>query len=504
MNKPLKHYIIFKKISAIIVLVFIFTGTANAAPVGSDIDLSGCAAEVVSGLLAGTLATMGTSAVSSLTPRTKEGVILMGTTASPVVALAGETIESLVAVPVNDKVANAQIAVTNIISNADATFNAVTKMNLDAVAYGVAQCTLSAITDNTIKWIQGGFKGSPNFAVDTTNLFEELADAVLSDLSNQIKSLGACDFTPNFVYDLANSIETSAPKRKKLDRKIACPFDDSLNFSASQFYGPASRFSWGLFETALGDNGNQFGVKVVTADEARRRQEEAKNDTERRLNWSNGFTDIIDYANCNYPDEEIEAAANDQSFSPALREMYQRKYCPTTTPGKIVGDSLMKAIGAKQDRIGFADNMNKIISALIHELTKEAITGIFSSAQKITGGTSSSPYTSNKQTTLAPVVIISTAPASSIGSSGATLNGFISSNGTPDSGYVWFEWGNTTALGNSSPYIEYTAGEAPASTQYNQAITGLSTSTVYYFRSFGLSSNRGSTYGPIMNFTTTP
>lgn len=507
-SKPLCATLIF-------VLFFSLGHTATAQTVGNNIDLSGCATEVVSGLLASSLASMGTSAVSGLNPRTLEGGILLNAVALQAAAVAEGTVATAIAVPVNDMAANAHLAVSNVISNADATFNAITKMNLDAVAYGVAQCTLTAITDNTIKWIQGGFTGSPNFAVDTTNLFQKLSDAVLLDLSNQIKSLKACDFTPNFINDLANSVEISAPKRNKLAAKIQCPFG-AANISASQFYGPGSRFTWGLFETALGDSGNQFAVRVTTAEEAARRQTEAKAATDQRLSWSNGFADIIDYTNCDYPDAEIEAQANDPSFSPALREMYQRQYCPTTTPGKIVGDSLMKAIGAKQDRIGFADNMNKIISALIHELTKEAISGIFTAANNATPktgpshnpsimtGTPTTGGTGGTTTILAPVVIISTAPASPVGSTSATLNGFISSVGTPDSGNVWFEWGKTTALGSSTPSSPYTAGATAGIAPYSQPLTGLSTSTAYYFRAFGQSTNRGTTYGPIMNFSTTP
>lgn len=493
-------------IALFLVSFFIFTGTANAQSVGNDIDLSGCATTVVSGLLADALS----STVASAMPRSIQGGILLDAVALQAAAVAEGTVASAIAVPVNDMAANAQMAVSNVISNADATFNAITKMNLDAVAYGIAQCTLSAMTENTIKWIQGGFTGSPNFAVDTTNLFQNLSDAVLLDLSNQIKGIQTCDFTPNFRFDLANSVEGSAPKRNKLATKIQCPFGPT-DIYASQFYGPASRFSWSLFETSLSEGGNAFAVKVATAEEANRRLTDAKEDTERKLSWSNGFADIIDPNNCTYP-EEVEIAISDNTLPPAAIGAYQRAYCKTTTPGKIVGDSLMKAIGAKQDRIGFADNMNKIISAFLNEITKEAISGIFTEVNNATPSTGASSNTSpatiySDIATQIPTSItnISTEPASSVISTSATLNGSISSNGTLGSGNMWFEWGDTTALGNRTASIGYTTGETPATNQYSQTITGLSTSTTYYFRSFSRSVNGRDTYSPIIrNFTTTP
>lgn len=91
---------------------------------------------------------------------------------------------------------------------------------------------------------------------------------------------------------------------------------------------------------------------------------------------------------------------------------------------------------------------------------------------------------------------VSTNNATSIGQNSATLNGYISSNGTNTSG--WFEWGTSYSLGNSTSYISYGTG----STSYNSAIYNLSPNTTYYYRAAAQSSY-GTVYGSTLSFTTT-
>lgn len=301
----------------------------------------------------------------------------------------GSVIATAVSVPVADAVGNITLGTIQGITNVGTSFQNIFKMELDALAYGVAQCALEELTNNTVAWIQGGFQGSPGFAVDVNKLFGDIEEGVLEDFSNQIRNLEACDFTIDFKYDLADAVETSATKANKFPAKIKCPFSPQT-VTATQFYNDRSSFSWKLMETALSDRGNRFGVSSLTTQEAARRQAEAKAKEDQKLGWSNGFADLIetDPSKCNYPTDIYDSylgftekanPASSQYIGDAAMKFIQRESCPTTTPGKVVGDSLMKAVGAKQDRIGFVDNMNKVLEALIMELTTEATKGIFKS-----------------------------------------------------------------------------------------------------------------------------
>lgn len=78
----------------------------------------------------------------------------------------------------------------------------------------------------------------------------------------------------------------------------------------------------------------------------------------------------------------------------------------------------------------------------------------------------------------APPPIFATGDATSITTTGATLNGTLDPNGATATAY--FEWGETTAYGNSVPYGQ--EGPEPGVVPVSKAITGLTCNTQYHFR----------------------
>ncbi len=104
------------------------------------------------------------------------------------------------------------------------------------------------------------------------------------------------------------------------------------------------------------------------------------------------------------------------------------------------------------------------------------------------GGGSSTPP-------IPPVAL--TSLASGVGLGSATLNGVIENNSS-GSASAWFEYGTSTALGQS------TASQSlgfNSSSAYNQYITGLQTDTMYYFRAVAQTSG-GTSYGEMKIFKT--
>lgn len=89
-----------------------------------------------------------------------------------------------------------------------------------------------------------------------------------------------------------------------------------------------------------------------------------------------------------------------------------------------------------------------------------------------------------------------TTAATSISTSGGTINGTVNPNGQSTS--VWFEWGTTTSLGHSTG--KGTATGTTASSWYF-ALSGLTSNTTYYFRIVA-QSDAGTSYGSILSFTT--
>ncbi|MFA5934111.1 MAG: hypothetical protein WC795_02735, partial [Candidatus Paceibacterota bacterium] len=104
--------------------------------------------------------------------------------------------------------------------------------------------------------------------------------------------------------------------------------------------------------------------------------------------------------------------------------------------------------------------------------------------------------------TVIPPPVISTLPttltsiATSIGQTSASLNGIVFSNGSATN--VSFEWGSTTALGQTTGSQSLGIVSAYA---FANTISNLQPSTTYYFRAVG-TNQYGTTRGDIVSFTT--
>ena len=92
---------------------------------------------------------------------------------------------------------------------------------------------------------------------------------------------------------------------------------------------------------------------------------------------------------------------------------------------------------------------------------------------------------------------VATSAATSVTTSSATLNGNLGSLGTTLSVEVSFEWGTTTAYGNTATV---TASPLSVPGVFSASVSGLSSGTTYHFRAKAMGD--GTTYGIDSTFTT--
>jgi hypothetical protein len=97
----------------------------------------------------------------------------------------------------------------------------------------------------------------------------------------------------------------------------------------------------------------------------------------------------------------------------------------------------------------------------------------------------------------APPPTVSTAAATNVNSSGATLNGTVNPNGQQTS-YA-FDWGTTTGYGHETPLSS--AGAGTTTQSVTAAIAGLAPGTTYHFRTIAQSA-AGTTTGNDESFAT--
>lgn len=447
---------------------------------------------------------------------------------------------------VADQVTSAAASASAAADTADFSWSSVGKNVLDYAAYAAAQNLLTQLTNNTIKWIQGGFHGSPSYAVDTKQMYTEIADNIAGDLVLSLRNIGVCEFSFGYTDNLKNAVLLDGKKRPyRYNQQAVCPFTKTkFNFTAQEFYNDFSRGGWAGMGAALKWGGNPYGVAVITTEEKAMREAKAVADKDKKLSWSNGFVDIYDPNSCNYPADifyyegdtnpngvdyasgsvdttltQAGASAENAKIlsDPSRAAALQKAYCKTTTPGVIMRDMLPKALQSDADRIGFADNMNKIIAAFLDQITQQTVRSVFGSGNSsasigpIIGGGAPSGTS--------PVVRVSTdVTAKSTKQTDATVSGNLSFNADGTNAEVYFLYSSapftwdTTINTTSIPTIKV-ANETFLTTsrlpqQFHGTITGLLPNTTYWYNAnaniSGVATDPNNLHGVVDSFKTKP
>ena len=116
-----------------------------------------------------------------------------------------------------------------------------------------------------------------------------------------------------------------------------------------------------------------------------------------------------------------------------------------------------------------------------------------------TGTTNGGDWTFTTAACPAGAPSATTAAATAIGATGATLNGTVSSNGASTT--VTFQYGTTTSYGSTVTAAQSPLGTGASGAAVSAAIAGLVCNTTYHFRVVGANGN-GTTNGGDLTFTT--
>lgn len=228
---------------------------------------------------------------------------------------------------------------------------------LDAIAFAIAKTIISSMIGSLINWINSGFKGSPAFVQDLKRNLLEVADRAAGEFIKNLGGIGSFICSP-FQLDIQVALAVEY-QRAREDKPIeTCTLSGIVNNIEDFYEGDFSSGGWENW-IAITQNPEEYTPygQLLTAKTAMRvKLANEQGQTLTEINWGQGF---LSGKIC----EAIEGPGG------------ASESCVISKPGQTIADSLNKALGAGQDQLVAADEINELISTLIAQLASQAITG---------------------------------------------------------------------------------------------------------------------------------
>ena len=144
-------------------------------------------------------------------------------------------------------------------------------------------------------------------------------------------------------------------QQRDFRQKSTCTLTGSVENVQEFVSGNFAQGGWKRwFEMTTDPRNNFIGALDMSEDALRRTQEDAKERSK----------------------TEALAGQGMGSFKICVTDSSGFEHCPIATPGFAIADQLNRALGAGQDTLISADEINEIISALFNQLAVQAITGV--------------------------------------------------------------------------------------------------------------------------------
>ncbi len=233
---------------------------------------------------------------------------------------------------------------------------ALKELSLDPIAHALAKMILKSMTQSILNWINSGFQGSPAFVTDLKQFLLDQADALVGDFIYNDPALNflCSPFQLDVKIALATTYqeETHEGFGSEAQCTLSGVADNIEGFLAGDSYNPQN---W--FEVTQNPINTPTGAYLAAEQEMYARIADAEGNTVRELDWGDGF---LSFKVCS--DTDVASGAQTD--------------CDITTPGQVIADQVNKSLGAGQDALIEADEINEIIGAFFAQLAQQAITGM--------------------------------------------------------------------------------------------------------------------------------
>jgi hypothetical protein len=239
------------------------------------------------------------------------------------------------------------------------TNQAIKEIALDQIGFLLAKTMISQMLQSMITWINSGFKGSPAFIQDLDRFLLNVADETAGEFIRGLGDIGSFICSP-FRLDIQLALSLKYQQaREGRDEENICTLSGVVN-NVEDFFN--SQISDGSFwqqwirVTSRPQAYTPYGQFMAADARLNAEIANARGQRIQLANWGDGF---LSNEIC-----ELVEGSNGSN-----------KRCVISTPGKVISEQINKALGAGQDQLVAADEINEVISALLGQIANQALSG---------------------------------------------------------------------------------------------------------------------------------
>jgi hypothetical protein len=220
---------------------------------------------------------------------------------------------------------------------------------LDKIMIEIVKNLLEQFSDSTVKWINGGFQGSPAYAVDPRGFLEEVGTEAANILIKDLQLDALCspfNAKIKLTVDRLRLPTTNARKAKQ----YACTLDSVVKNVERFVDGSFAEGGWdGWFELTQTSGGNPYLLMLNAQADIASAKSKAQSIESQKLDWANGFFSFSD-----------ECDSKTETSGICLGR--------TKTPGKVIEAQLQNVLGSEINQLELADEFDELLSAMIGQL----------------------------------------------------------------------------------------------------------------------------------------
>ncbi len=233
---------------------------------------------------------------------------------------------------------------------------------LGCMARNIAKIMLQQITASVVNWINSGFNGSPSFVQNPSKFIQQTADVVAG---NYIQSSALSFLCSPFQLQIRIAIAQSYAQRNANSCTLTQVTKNINNFMRGTF---STAGGWPAFiQFTTVPTNNPYGAFVYGSIGLQTAATKAQNQVQTDLLQGSGFLSFQKKQNCN-PNATAANTSPNKSSKDNGNGTYTVCDWVTTTPGRVIADSLGATEKSTLDQIGLAKSFDEIISALINQL----------------------------------------------------------------------------------------------------------------------------------------